>query len=179
MKHRRRAGGPVSDGIARTDGPAAAPTGMPHRLFAVIALGLATMASAAPSPDPLKSPECRRALDELERTVDAKPPGAAGAQRVAAARRIAADACLGRSDGKAARSGAPYPAEAVPPPVISGATAPRPQPAPAAPARPAVITTCDTAGCWDSEGRRLNQIGPLLVGPRGPCTVQGGLAQCP
>ncbi len=45
--------------------------------------------------------------------------------------------------------------------------------------RPTVITTCDPAGCWDSDGRRLNNMGPLLMGPRGPCTLQGGVANCP
>jgi hypothetical protein len=60
---------------------------------------------------------------------------------------------------------------------------PPPQPpaavAPLASTRPPVITTCDAAGCWDSEGQRHNQMGPLLVGPRGLCTLQGGLLNCP
>jgi hypothetical protein len=45
--------------------------------------------------------------------------------------------------------------------------------------RPTVITTCDPGGCWDSAGHRLNNLGPMLVGPRGPCTLQGGIANCP
>ncbi|MES3003980.1 MAG: hypothetical protein V4787_25035 [Pseudomonadota bacterium] len=45
--------------------------------------------------------------------------------------------------------------------------------------RPATISSCDPAGCWDSEGRRLNNQGPLLLGPRGPCLQQGGVVSCP
>jgi hypothetical protein len=161
---------------------------MTARFIAVIALFL--MASSAvwaqtQGGDPLKSPECKAALDELERRLDEKTEGAARAQRVASARRLAAVACLGRSEGTAARSGAPDPAQAVRPPIITAAPPVPSQPAGAAPVpplpipRPIVITTCDPAGCWDSEGRRLNNMGPLLMGPRGPCTVQGGLANCP
>jgi len=135
--------------------------------------------------DPLKSPECKAALDALEQRVQEKTEGAARAQRVASARRFAADACLGRSQGNPVRSGAPELPQVVRPPTITAAP---PAPSPTAPAasspalsipRPIVITTCDPAGCWDSEGRRLNNMGPLLMGPQGPCTVQGGLASCP
>ena len=44
---------------------------------------------------------------------------------------------------------------------------------------PPVVTTCDSAGCWDSNGHRLNNLGPMLVGPRGACTVVAGTVQCP
>lgn len=69
----------------------------------------------------------------------------------------------------------------VPPPVIDGPPAIVTEPPwpPVAIPRPAVVTTCDPGGCWDSEGRRLNQVGPLLVGPHGACTMQAGAAQCP
>jgi hypothetical protein len=49
----------------------------------------------------------------------------------------------------------------------------------AVPRAAAVITTCDPGGCWDSEGRRLNHLGPMLVGPRGLCNLQAGIANCP
>jgi len=133
------------------------------------------------SQDPLKSGECKAALHELDRVTDEKNQGRWPAQRVTAARRAAMAACLGNTSGAAIRSGAPYPPQAVAPPAIPGAPAPRlspPEPPVVIP-RPTVITTCDPAGCWDSQGRRLDNIGPLLVGPRGPCTVQGGLAHCP
>lgn len=147
-------------------------------IAAALALGIFLPAGAQ---DPLKSPECKAALEALERVTDATSEGRERAQRVASARRSAMVACLGRAEGTGRRSGAPYPPQAVAPPVIEGApplrTAP-PAPPLAIP-RPTVITTCDPAGCWDSEGRRLHNMGPLLMGPRGPCTVQGGVAHCP
>jgi len=156
------------------------------RINAAIALFVVTStAVCAQGADPLKSSECKAALDELERRVEERTEGGARAQRVASARRLAAAACLGRSAGNAVRSGAPEPAQVVRPPVITALPPAPTLPAAVAPSppvsipRPIVITTCDPAGCWDSEGRRLNNMGPLLMGPRGPCTVQGGLATCP
>ncbi|MDF2465162.1 MAG: hypothetical protein K0Q43_3397 [Ramlibacter sp.] len=159
---------------------------MRPRLITALALFVCTANGVwAQGGDPLKSPECKAALDELERRVEEKTEGAARAQRVASARRFAATACLGRSEGNARRSGAPDPPQVVRPPVITALPPAPPLPGMVAPPppvpipRPTVITTCDPAGCWDSEGRRLNNMGPLLMGPRGPCTVQGGLASCP
>jgi hypothetical protein len=161
---------------------------MTTRFIAALALFVVASNAAwaqAQGGDPLKSAECKAALDELERRLDEKSEGAARAQRVASARRFAAVACLGRNEGNAVRSGAPDPAQIVRPPVITSAPPAPSLPTVAAPApplaipRPVVITTCDPAGCWDSEGRRLNNMGPLLMGPRGPCTAQGGLASCP
>jgi len=43
----------------------------------------------------------------------------------------------------------------------------------------AVVTACDAGGCWDSEGRRLERAGPLLLGPQGACTLQGALLNRP
>lgn len=98
---------------------------------------------------------------------------------------LAAQACPSQANAqpRPQRSGAPYPPISVPPPVIS---VPRPQPAPStAPPqpqlvipRPAAITACDPGGCWDSDGRRLNQVGPILMGPQGPCSTQGGVVSC-
>lgn len=153
---------------------------MARHFIAAIALALLALPPAQ-AQDPLKSAECKSALDGLERVLDDKTEGRERALRVAAARRSAMVACLGRADGAATRSGAPYPPQAVAPPVIAGAPPLRvtPPAPPLAIARPTVITTCDPAGCWDSEGRRLNHFGPLLLGPRGLCTVQGGVANCP
>jgi len=158
----------------------------------IATLLLAAAASAALSAhaveaDPLSYSECMAARDELEKALS--EPAAnrqARSERLARARRQAALVCLGREAGGRARSGAPEPAQAVPPPVISvrPAQAP-PPPAVASPQAPltiprsATITACDPAGCWDSEGRRLNNMGPLLMGPRGLCTLQGGLLNCP
>jgi len=41
------------------------------------------------------------------------------------------------------------------------------------------ITSCDAAGCWASDGTRLQRMGPSLVGPQGVCNVSGNVASCP
>ena len=155
------------------------------RLIAALLLAAPLAAQAQPR-DPLSSAECMAARAALEAALnDEVSSRRARAERLATARRHAALACLGPASGQPQRSGAPEPAQAVPPPVIA---VPRAQPTPASPSpaplpplaipRPATITTCDPAGCWDSDGRRLNQMGPLLMGPRGPCSVQGGVVTC-
>ena len=157
----------------------------------IATLLLAAAASAALSAqaveaDPLNSSECMAARDELEKALNEPAPNRqARSERLARARRQAALVCLGREAGGRERSGAPEPAQAVPPPVISVRPAQAPPPAVASPQPPlaiprsAAITACDPAGCWDSDGRRLNNMGPLLMGPRGLCTLQGGLLNCP
>jgi hypothetical protein len=63
----------------------------------------------------------------------------------------------------------------VPLPPVPAAPAPPPQGS-----RPAAVTTCDPGGCWDSDGRRLNSVGPQLIAPRGrACNVQAGVVLCP
>jgi hypothetical protein len=140
-------------------------------------------AHAAGSGDPLDSPECRAARAELEQALDGS--GADGRQRLERARRQARELCLGRADAQPQRSGAPDVPAIVPAPVLAP---PRPLPLPppaASSAGPVLIphatpiTTCDPGGCWDSEGRRLNQTGPLLMGPNGLCTMQSGRVTCP
>jgi hypothetical protein len=158
---------------------------MTCRFLACLALAVSAVSVlGAAEADPLKSEACRVALAAMEKVVTA-PPAADRPARIAAAREQAAVVCLGRSQGSARRSGAPNPVQAMPraaeprppapPPVPPSSIAP---PALVTP-RPTVITTCDPAGCWDSEGRRLNNLGPLLMSPPGPCTVQGNLANCP
>jgi hypothetical protein len=101
------------------------------------------------------------------------------------AREPMASTCPGPADRPVNR---PVPASRAGPPVVAV-----PRIAPTAPARPAItappppvtlprpthITACDDGGCWDSEGRRLPRVGPDLIGPRGPCTAQGGQYVCP
>jgi hypothetical protein len=152
------------------------------QVLALLAAGFAH----AQSGDPLHSPQCDAARSELEHAQDEaarKLPGSA--QRLVAVRKQAIEACLGRESGERERVGAPDPPIVVPAPVIDAARAvpvpavvATPPPALAVP-RPPVITTCDPGGCWDSEGRRLNSVGPVIVGPRGVCTVQAGLVNCP
>jgi hypothetical protein len=69
----------------------------------------------------------------------------------------------------------------VPPIAIDGVHVPSPAP-PSQPVeipRPAVVTACDPGGCWDTQGRRFDKVGPLLVGPRGACNPTAGAVQCP
>jgi hypothetical protein len=144
------------------------------------------VAQAQPG-DSLLSGECALAQAELEAALDDKASNPqAPAQRLANARKQAAQACLGPSSGQRQRSGAPQPAQVVPPTVIAAppVTPPSP-PSPAAPLppldipRPATMTLCDPGGCWDNNGKRLNQVGPILIGPRGPCAMNGGVVTCP
>ncbi|MEJ6023339.1 hypothetical protein [Ramlibacter sp. PS4R-6] len=142
----------------------------------------AAWAAHAQSPDPLHSPECDAARVVPERALDDASARKAGAgETLTRARRAAIEACLGRDDAPRERSGAPYPSIAVRPPALEGprlATVPPPAP-PLDVGRAAAITTCDPGGCWDSEGRRLTIVGPVLVGPRGACTAQSGVVHCP
>ncbi len=84
----------------------------------------------------------------------------------------------------ASRRPAPYqPPTVVAPvqtPVVPSMVSPTGAPAAASAApRPPTISSCDPSGCWDSNGTRLNQVGPILQGPRGFCTVQGNFVYCP
>ena len=155
--------------------------------------------------DPLESAECRRALATLN-AEEAAVAGSAHAgggvsandrrlidARLAPARRQAARACLARradpatlSIGRLVR---PTPV-ATPPLTVGPASSPAPMaataraaplvPPPPSPAdKPYAITACDAGGCWANDGSRLNRVGPTLWGPRGICTVQGSLLQCP
>ena len=143
----------------------------------------------AQSADPLHSPECTVAQKALARAQqDALAKLADAKDRLEAARKQAQLACLGPESRHGERVGAPDPSITVPPPRIDvprrrdavAPAAPPPSPPPMVTPGPAAITSCDPGGCWDSEGRRLNQVGPMLVGPRGgACTVQGGVVLCP
>jgi hypothetical protein len=159
----------------------------PHLLPWVL-LAAASVAAAGPDPDPLRSPQCGIARAELEAALDAagrKLPGAA--ERLPQVRARAVETCLGASVPPASaqqRSGAPErPIAVVPTHIGPRAVTPQPTlepaPPPVAVPRPATITTCDPGGCWDTEGRRLNNMAPLIVGPRGACTLQGSVVVCP
>lgn len=156
---------------------------------ALLALATATAAAApAAAADPLSSPECAAARAQLDQAIDEAVHNRradASRSRLAQARRRTGEACLGSANGSRERSGAPDPPRAVPPAVIGSRPAQAQPPATAAPPPPLAIpraptiTTCDPAGCWDSEGRRLNSMGPLLIGPNGVCTLQAGVLNCP
>jgi hypothetical protein len=156
------------------------------RFVAAVFMAAPLVAQAQPG-DPLRSSACASAQAELEVALaeNASNPQAR-AQRLANARKQAALACLGPSSGERQRSGAPEPVQVVPPTAIAVPSAPPAPPSPAtAPLpqldipRPATMTTCDPGGCWDNNGKRLNQVGPTLIGPHGPCGMYGGVVTCP
>ena len=104
--------------------------------------------------------------------------------QLAAAQRRAARSCLAsRADppvpGRLAQPPVAVPpvANARPPPTSTAPTLP-PTRSPG-PTAPVSITSCDPAGCWTSDGARLNRVGPTLWGSRGACSVVGAVVQCP
>lgn len=150
------------------------------RLLPVLGLLVVLHAQAQAPGDPLKSDACGRALADLQ----AARAGASGRTpgQVEALRRDATQACLG-GNGDARRPAPTAQAPlAVPPPTVAlpRSVPPREGTPPAPPIeRPAVITSCDAGGCWDSNGKRLNRAGPVLIGPAGVCVTTGPQVQCP
>lgn len=156
--------------------------------FAIIcALSLAgwVSAHAQGSADLMKTPECLAARKQLDEALAAGGPR----ERLTAAREQAGIKCLGQKPPPLPEGRFVPPPAAVDPirlrPALAlslpSATAPIPPPPPpplAIPRAP-VITSCDAAGCGDSNGTHYNQLGPVLLGPRGVCTVQGGALNCP
>jgi hypothetical protein len=158
-----------------------------HARIKVLAIAAALTAHGVATPlDQLRSAECVAARAALDAVLDEPTQTRRdGRERLALARKQAAEQCLGRMSGRAQRSGAPEPPVAVPAPIIevpraAQARPPVTLPQPATPAaRTAAITACDPAGCWDSNGQRLNSAGALLLGPRGVCVLQAGQVTCP
>ena len=147
-------------------------------------------AASAPEPDGIDSARCRRARSDLETALgEANDRHADAASALALARQQTALACLGQTNSLPAPASRWQPPLAVPPfqsiqPIRPAGPAPAPvvRAAPLPPVaipRASVITSCDAGGCWDSDGARLQRSGPNLIGPRGPCTPQGTLFNCP
>ena len=154
--------------------------------------------------EPLESAECQQALAVLnaQEAAVAESARASGGVTVndrrlidatlAPVRRQAARACLARRADPATpsseRLGRPPPIAVAPLAVapasspattaVSGRAAALSPPTPRT-EKPYAITSCDAGGCWANDGSRLNRLGPNLWGPRGICTVQGSLVQCP
>ena len=148
-----------------------------YRFALIVALAAGTV--AAQDGDLTASAECRQARAALHARTALDP------QRESL-RRHAARVCLG-GDGNApprsARSAVPPVAVTTIPrasPVIPPSLTVGPNPPLSPPVRqPAVLTGCDVAGCWTSDGSRLTRAGPNLLGPRGVCTVHGVALHCP
>ncbi len=163
-----------------------------------LAAALATSAMAAPSNDRLQTAGCVNAMSALHDVEDAvatsaksgKGAGAADSlviAKLAELKRVAARTCLG-GDGTLT----PLPQHvgqqpiSVPPVVVSPNTSGPRVPANTSPLMPPVsvaplrsIASCDSVGCWASDGTRLQRFGPNLLGPKGFCTVQGSVLNCP
>jgi hypothetical protein len=166
-----------------------------HRRLLALAIALTASAASAERGDALGSLECRQALEALQAREAALPAapetraqggvrqGPAPDARWLALRRAAARACLGGRDEAPMRAQRATVAPIVVPPVVVATPAPpraRPtMPPPKAVEPVTVITACDAVGCWASDGSRLLRIGPNLQGPRGLCSVQGGVLHCP
>lgn len=157
---------------------------------------------AAQAADALKSAACAQALDALQDVEDALALAAAGDSRGSTGQRQAveqlkvlkqraAGACLGSGAEDLAPAqrapGAPAGRVSIPGAALTAAAAapaasraarisasPTPSPLPLL-----SLVSCDAAGCWASDGTRLQRSGPLLLGPRGFCNVAGSVLSCP
>jgi hypothetical protein len=151
-------------------------------LLALPAFAACASAHAQGGRDLMNTPECRAARQQLDELLAAGGPK----DRVPAARRQTALRCFGQEPAPPPEGRFVPAPVAVDPirlrasPVLPPAAAPVAVPTPPlAIPRPPVLTTCDSAGCWDSNGARYNQQGPVLLGPRGACVAQGGALNCP
>ncbi len=162
--------------------------------MAVLLLLASTLAQV--QADPLRSPACLSALQQLtaaeDSAVEAKTgarvtrPSVAPTESLRTARRDVAIVCLGTaaSSPPAARTRQPEPVTGVgsvarPTPAASPPTSPTPEAAPRRQPPLVTVTACDDAGCWASDGTRLQRQGMLLLGPRGFCTRLGSALNCP
>lgn len=171
---------------------------MRSRLLALTVFLLVVPALQAQGDASWRTVDCRRALDVLQVQESAaamaskagRPPDAARQQadrtRIEMLRRRAAHACLGAGAARVPPSGRlAEPGIAVSPvevPPLGARPSLRPPPAPLPPLRvepPLTVMSCDAAGCWASDGSRLQQVGPQLLGPRGFCSRQANVLQCP
>lgn len=155
----------------------------------VLAHGAGVHAQVPAAADPMASPACKSARESLEAAYRAATDRRdETALKLQAARRNAALVCLGRGGAAAGRDtpnrvppalAVPPARQPGPPPVTPRATPATPPSGPVAIPRPTLITSCDDAGCWGNDGQRYNRAGSQLVGPRGTCSVQGGVLNCP
>lgn len=160
----------------------------------------------AQASDLISTPACRSARVELEAALDDASAKRSRTKRLDAARSRAAAACFGESPGapRTVTTQEPPPGQApnasqsqsqpqsAPIPGLAARLANPPSSIPAQPLPPSppstaavlipranILSNCDAGGCWDSDGRRVNQVGPVLMGPRGACIAQGTVVTCP
>ncbi|HVR48833.1 MAG TPA: hypothetical protein VMS38_03790 [Pseudorhodoferax sp.] len=162
---------------------------MAAMLMALATWPVGATAQTLSEADALKSPACLAARERLEALMAEDKPDIV---RLRAARQRGARACF-RAEADAAEQqparlerprivlpppGTPVPVPAPPTvPAVPGVTA---APALAPAAQPAQVQRCDAGGCWDTQGQRLNRVGPQLANPQGQlCTQQGTVLSCP
>ncbi|RTL46485.1 MAG: hypothetical protein EKK53_03235 [Burkholderiales bacterium] len=168
-------------------------------LRALAAAGLLPLAALAQ--DLPGTSACRAALQTLAQAEDAllaaAPPASAAAgpddsrQRAVTARLLplrqqVADACLGGMTTSPPPSQRTWSGAAPTLPAVlapAGARAPAvgaPVVTVAPPRFEAPVTLhCTGMACLASDGAVLTRVGPVVTGPKGPCTAQGGLVRCP
>ncbi len=168
--------------------------------YILIGLMFLTSAAYAQPADPPAMAKCRHALDELNAHEDSiaasrksneqSGPADAGARtKLTALRKVAVHLCLGGPiDFSQPTRQTAQPPMSVSANSITPATrlqvpsevnlTPTPTPMPTR-APQLVVNSCDANGCWASDGTRLQRAGSNLLGPRGYCTLQGALLQCP
>ena len=127
-----------------------------------------------------------RPQQELKQASDiaANRPTDAHKAQVQRLRQLTADACLGKHKAPADVRRTAQPPMAILPVTPSPQRSQAPSAAASEPPalmvpRTSVITACDAGGCWDSEGARIQRLGPNLSGPNGPCLPQGSVFVCP
>ena len=167
---------------------------------------------AADRGDPIHSAACRDAMAAFDAALGAQVPAASASAASAASSSAAASAsasasaptrsqalgdlrqravrlCLGGADkppGPRAAQPAATLAPPAPVPALHLPSGPGTATAPATrwPTLPATPTlgACDAAGCWASDGSRLNRLGPVLLAPGGGagtvCSPQGAALRC-
>jgi hypothetical protein len=171
---------------------------MRRRIPAVLCSALLAGVGASAGAQHASTAGCTDALallDRLQADAAAHPPGSEKERerwraKVKAVQVQAARACLGNSgaaDREAERLAVPPPGSAVVVPLP--ALRPQREPSPALrpptpvvvtpPRPPTMVTNCDPGGCWTNDGTRIQKLGPTMVGPKGVCTVVGGITTCP
>lgn len=170
----------------------------PSRVLAIALGTLVLGGGVARAEDLPQSPACGRALLALERAEDALAATAVAAapstpeaqrqrdiaMRLRPLREQVARACLGGVHTGPPPSQhswtAPVPlrSAAAPPPSFARPSMPVPVTLPRTDA-PLMLGPCNAATCLASDGSTLTRVGPQLIGPRGPCTVQGVFLRCP
>ena len=143
--------------------------------------GASAQAQAQGNTDLMRTPECLSARKQLDQVLDKGGPR----DRLDEVRQQAAQRCLGlKAAPLPEHRFLPTPVSVEPirlrsEPSLSVASPAAPATPPVAIQRPPVLTICDAAGCWDAAGARYSQQGPVLLGPNGICTQQGGSMNCP